>query len=654
MITGVPKALLMAALLLLLLQDARTQSSPSPQPGEDQLVLTVRILPSTSLKTLEYIASVTEPIRYEPSGDKSYKQIIKEHYGVYNHTLRQLVSKYNPQMHRVDDKPLVTFVLPTGPHWSFGITRVLGSGSNAWIELQLLNGSAGDDSIDRFKHANPRVGSIMRKLPIGLSFIVPYAAAVTSSPIRREYVTHQREIIERLKKDHVLGAQIAPPARLVPNLPAARVASVHGTHVSVSPSWQFDNFILSNPLKVVPQTNTAVVAVLDSGIPLVDDKDTRFRPALWTNDKERVNDRDDDENTCIDDIYGCNFMSGSPRRYPLDDDVEPKVKYHGTQMAGLIGGRLLPPEVRPQVERSLRLMILKVVDRNGIADCAAIANAILYAHEKRAQVINMSLEMDSEDLSLRHNIEWQTNSLFVVAAGNDQKDIDSPFVHVFPAQYSRSFPHVMTVAAHDLNGKLLDESNRGKNTVDLAAPGSDVTSTTLGDGEAIESTSGTSQAAAMVSFAAALVFSRGITDPLLVKQRILLSVDYDSKLSKSVRSGGRLDVVKALLSLDNDVVSLQGDKLLYGRIENLDYLQIPALSTPLEFASVGKVIFNVDDDTENPDIVISYGPTNVETRLRANLDIFPISLKLPDGRVQQVYRGEIQDLVPAARHSTPR
>src|SRR5438046_2313411 len=79
------------------------------------------------------------------------------------------------------------------------------------------------------------------------------------------------------------------------------------------------------------------------------------------------------------------------------------------------------------------------------------------------------------------------------------------------------------VAAHDERGHLACFSHYGGRTIDLAAPGVAIESTIRG-GTAV--LNGTSQAAPLVSFAAALLASMDVREPIVIKRRLLASVDY--------------------------------------------------------------------------------------------------------------------------------
>lgn len=134
------------------------------------------------------------------------------------------------------------------------------------------------------------------------------------------------------------------------------------------------------------------------------------------------------------------------------------------------------------------------------------------------------------------------NILFVTAAGNTAENNDAQTGR-YPCRLDLA--NELCVTASNDEDKLPSWANYGPHTVDLAAPGVSIYST-LREGK-YGYLSGGSMAAAQVSGAAALILS---TDPSLspvaLKQDIVENVDPLPALSGKVKSGGRLDICKAL------------------------------------------------------------------------------------------------------------
>lgn len=612
--------------------------------------LTLRILPNASDETLAHIAEYAEPSEYMPSGNDTYKDIVRRRYGVFNRQIRTLVQRFNPQLRSWHAKPKGVVVLPAGPVWKFDVSSTLPKGSTVSQELVLREGSAGHYNLPKFLAANPKVVGMLDRLPAGLKLMLPWVSRIVSFRLKPEYVSRRFEIEQSLNRmKGVLDARISEQGRQVPTYARGKAESLKAVMQPSSvttPSWPYTSWLSDARRLPLLRRNTAVVAVLDSGIPKVGGKSPIAKTALWTNHGEIPNNgKDDDDNIYIDDVYGCNLLSGGVWGFPVDDDVEGDSPYHGTQIAGLLTGALLPEDLRKEVQDSVHLMALKVLDSKGHLEIGAMANAIVYAIDKQANIINMSLRMPGRDASIERHIQAAINSniLFVVAAGNEQPhglDLDEEDVPIYPAKYSLKYPdNVLTVAADDTQGQLATFSHWGKATVDLAAPGVDIESVTP-DGKRVV-VSGTSQATAVVSLAAALLHVEGVIDPADIKRRLLASVDYRPGLKDKVQSEGQLNIAK-VLAINHDVVQLNSGELVIGKLRNRDPLQLIALSSPLNFGEVERIVFNYSN---GEDLILTFDQKHGRRRFEQKLDIFPISIMV-NGAVRKIGRDEARDLVP--------
>lgn len=248
-----------------------------------------------------------------------------------------------------------------------------------------------------------------------------------------------------------------------------------------------------------------IVAVSDTG---VDYRHPDLRAQMWINAVEQGGKpgADDDNNGCVDDIYGCDFADkdGDPRP-PWTSGGE-----HGTHVAGIIGAIGNNGVGVVGVNWRVRLMALKgFPDAGQFANKADLIDTVYYAADNGARVLNCSWGSDERPgAAERDAFKYALSKglVVVVAAGNSAADSED----FSPA----GIPDVITVGASNSRDELSSFSNYGS-VVDLLAPGGDsaelggleedILSTVTGDG--YEGNRGTSMAAPFVSGLAALVWS---------------------------------------------------------------------------------------------------------------------------------------------------
>jgi subtilisin family serine protease len=275
-----------------------------------------------------------------------------------------------------------------------------------------------------------------------------------------------------------------------------------------------------------------IVAVLDSGVQL-DHPD--LAQNLWTNPGEIPgNGIDDDHDGYVDDVHGANITQ---RNGNVADD-----NGHGTHVAGIvaaeqgngIGGSGIAPRAK--------IMVVKVLDANAHGDSSQLALGIRYAVDEGARILNVSINGDgtSPDLNAAVAYAGQHGATIVASAGNNGRDLD-----VTPSYpVSLTDPAILGVTATEQGGGLLSIADRGLRTIDLAAPGDHILSTTLGSDYAWRE--GTSMAAPFVSGALALLASArpDLPQPLL-RYALERSASRPSLLSGLV-GYGNLDVGAAM------------------------------------------------------------------------------------------------------------
>jgi subtilisin family serine protease len=288
-----------------------------------------------------------------------------------------------------------------------------------------------------------------------------------------------------------------------------------------------------------------VVAVVDTG---VDFSHPDLAAQQWVNAGENcgstdpaslcpqaTNGVDDDSDGYVDDWRGWDFVSNDNN--PADDHD------HGTHVSGTIGALGNNGVGVAGVSWNVKIMALKFLDATGNGDTAGAISATLYAADHGARIASNSWGGGPFDQGLFNAIQYGASKgmLFVAAAGNDGVNSDS--TPTYPASYDS--PAVVAVAATDSNDNLASFSNYGAKTVDLAAPGVGILSTTPNNTYSIFS--GTSMATPHVSGAAALVAAHFPGATLYGTKALLMSsVDKKASLAGRLVTGGRLNAFNAL------------------------------------------------------------------------------------------------------------
>ena len=210
-------------------------------------------------------------------------------------------------------------------------------------------------------------------------------------------------------------------------------------------------------------------------------------------------------------IVGDNYTDKTERQYG-NNDVEGPDATHGTHVAGIVGATRQNDLGTDGIARGVRLMPIRTVP-NGDERDKDVANAIRYAVENGADVINMSFgksyspHKEVVDAAVRHADSMGV--LMVHAAGNDGENVDSTDNYPSPSyeENGRAQRWIEVGASSWKGGKQLAApfSNYGADRVDVFAPGHSIYSTVPDD--QYERNDGTSMAAPMVSGLAALIMA---------------------------------------------------------------------------------------------------------------------------------------------------
>lgn len=253
---------------------------------------------------------------------------------------------------------------------------------------------------------------------------------------------------------------------------------------------------------------------------------------------------------------------------------------HGTHVAGLVLGgptfktyrdSLRPAGGAPWTE--ITIINLGMGQRTLIPGAERLLHAELAGE---GFIVNMSITYDRNAYinlsSTFDDLLKRSANLYVVAAGNDYgKEVA---FDIYPAgRGGLHLPNVVTVAALDNTRRFTRFSNTGADSVDLAAPGCEVKSW-IENKEEETPLSGTSQAAPLVTFAAALL--RSISDGAEIKNlksRLIVSGDLLHREDQEYTAFRvALNIPKALYLLD-DYVKIRGEGEFLGAVDKVSGLR---------------------------------------------------------------------------------
>ncbi len=317
-----------------------------------------------------------------------------------------------------------------------------------------------------------------------------------------------------------------------------------------------------------------IVAVIDTG---VDYTHEDLVDNLWRNPGEMGKDSsgkdksangiDDDGNGYVDDLLGWDMVKDDNKPFdlamsPLDILMKGGNPGHGTHCAGNVAAVANNGKGVVGVAPDAKIMSLRFLSEEGMGDTAGAIKAIDYAVKMGAKVLSNSWGSEGEDSAeekenkaLRDSIQRAEDAgvLFVAAAGNGHQgvgyDNDTDAKPAYPASYDHD--SIISVAAIDVDDKFGSFSNWGRRTVDIAAPGVKVFSTTVGglysdmviDLFGIQASwDGTSMACPHVAGAAAAFWSKHPTYTLKeVKKAILDSAAPIAVAKGKLVTEGKLD-----------------------------------------------------------------------------------------------------------------
>jgi subtilisin family serine protease len=304
-----------------------------------------------------------------------------------------------------------------------------------------------------------------------------------------------------------------------------------------------------------------VIAVLEKGI---DINHPDLLDNIWKNTKEIPdNNIDDDQNGYIDDYLGLNLNN-------LTD--EHPILSHGTQVSGIIGAKTDNEIGMAGINWNAKILFLSGVDLTG-----EVIEAYEYLYNLRKLynesdgkkgafivVNNNSFGWDNTrpenlkmglELCQMYDKLGEVGILSVGAGPNNNVDVE--IVGDTPTNCTSDF-FIGVTSTNEADEKS-EDSGFGKTSIDLGAPGENITATDKNNSYGMYS--GTSFAAPHVTGAIALMYSipcgqladdaknAPIQTAGFIKNILLAGTDALPTLESRAVSGGRLNVFKAMTNL---------------------------------------------------------------------------------------------------------
>ena len=167
-----------------------------------------------------------------------------------------------------------------------------------------------------------------------------------------------------------------------------------------------------------------IVAILDSGAKL---DHPEFSGRIWVNTNESEDGSDTDSNNFVDDINGWDFVNND--NDPTDDHG------HGTNVGGIALASGNNNIGYAGVNWNSKIMICKILDDKNSGYYSWWADAVYYAVDNGASVINMSVGGNGSSTLLEDaiNYAYNNNVPVVVSTGNQNSVIQ------YPANYTNAF-----------------------------------------------------------------------------------------------------------------------------------------------------------------------------------------------------------------------
>ena len=205
-------------------------------------------------------------------------------------------------------------------------------------------------------------------------------------------------------------------------------------------------------------SSSVIVGILDTGLKL---DHPEFSDRIWVNELEINDQSDNDENGYVDDVNGWDFANEDNN--PYDDEG------HGSNVGGILGATGNNSIGYAGVDWNCKLMSLKILNNENYGYYSWWAEAIYYATNNGAIILNMSVGGSgySSSMEVAVNYAYESGVTIFACMMNENNNIT-----FYPAGYQNT----IAVGATDTDDSRCNPfywgggSNYG-NHIDITAPG---------------------------------------------------------------------------------------------------------------------------------------------------------------------------------------
>jgi thermitase len=267
---------------------------------------------------------------------------------------------------------------------------------------------------------------------------------------------------------------------------------------SLSPAMDDADIDMELAWEIEQGDPSIIVAVLDAGLRM---GHPEFAGRIWNNSLEMNDGTDGDDNGFIDDIEGWDFAN---------DDNDPTDDHgHGTNVTGIIGANANNNLGYAGVDWNCKLMVCKILDQNGSGLYSWWTDAIYYAVDNGAKVINMSVGGSGFSNSMQEAVDYAYNGGVTIVACMMNENNQ---VSYYPAKYQNTIAVGATDASDIRAAPFFWSSESGSNYgahIDVVAPGNYIYGLSYSSNTNYNSYwGGTSQATPLVTGLSALLLSQ--------------------------------------------------------------------------------------------------------------------------------------------------